>query len=150
MTITHLTDEELDLALIGADLPADAAAHLASCVACRRRRDAFLSAVEGGRGADPDEAARERVRERALEAWSGVRAPRRWKRWLAAAAAVVLLGLLPVLRSELAGRPKVDTEAVLVEVDDVLARDPLAAVAPAEVVEAVAPVPDLGDEGGLS
>jgi hypothetical protein len=150
VNIEHLTDEELDLALIGEDLPARAAEHLASCVACRLRRDAFLAAVAGAQAEDPDEATRERVRERALAAWSGAGRQRHWKRWLAAAAAVAVVGLLPVLRSELAGRPKVDADAVLIEVDDVLARDPLAAVAAEEVVEAVAPAPELGDEGSWS
>jgi len=150
MNIEHLTEDELDLALAGGDLPAGAAAHLASCVACRRRRDAFLAVVSEARGSDPDDAVRARVRERALAAWSGAGPRRHWKRWLAAAAAVVVVALLPLLRSELAGRPRVDADAVLVEVDDVLSRDPLAAVAPADVVEAVAPAPEVGEEGSWS
>jgi len=150
MNIKHLTDDELDLALAGEGVPGEVAEHLASCVACRRRRDSFLAAVAGERAEDPDEATRERVREGALAAWSGKGRQRHWKRWLAAAAAVVVVGLLPVLRSEFTARPNVNAEALLVEVDDVLARDPLAAVAPAEVVEAVAPAPEVGGEGSWS
>ena len=150
MRIEHLKDDELDLAIIGEELPATAAEHLASCVACRRRRDSFLAAVRGAGAADPDATTRARVREQALAAWSGRPARPHWVRWLAAAAAVVVLGLLPVLRSELAERPKIDTDAVLAAVDDVLARDPLDAAASREVVEAVAPAPEAGDEGSWS
>ena len=102
MTIRHLRDDELDLALAGETLPAEAAEHLAACLVCRRRRDAFLAAVDGARGADPDEATRRRVREGALAAWGGTRRRRHWVRWVAAAAAVVVLGLLPLLRGHTA------------------------------------------------
>ena len=71
MSIEHLTDDELDLALVGEELPAPAAAHLSSCLVCRRRRDSFLAAVDGALGEDPDEATRTRIREQALSAWSG-------------------------------------------------------------------------------
>jgi len=150
MNVKHLTGDELDLALIGGDLPADAAEHLASCLVCRRRRDSFLAAVDGVQADDPDEATRTRLREQALSAWSGEAPRRHWGRWLAAAAAVVVLVLLPLVRSELAPRPKLNTDAVLVEVDDVLARDPLEAVASVEVVEAVVPAPEVGGEGSWS
>ncbi len=150
MRIEHLTEAELDLALIGEELPAAAAEHLASCLACRRRRDAFLAAVDGAADEDPDEAARARVREGALAAWGGTARRPHWVRWLAAAAALVLLALLPVLRGELAGRPRINTDAVLTQVDEVLSRDPLDAAAPPEVVEAVVPAPVTGDEGSWS
>ena len=68
MSIEHLTDDELDLALVGEELPAPAAAHLSSCLVCRRRRDSFLAAVDGALGEDPDEATRTRIREQALSA----------------------------------------------------------------------------------
>ena len=142
MTIEHLRDEELDLALAGETLPAEAVGHLASCVACRRRRDAFLAAVEAA-GAEPDEATRRRVREGALAAWGGS-SRRHWLRWAAAAAAVVL-ALLPLLRR--APAPKLNPDAVLVQVDAILAQDPLAAVAPEDVVNTVAPIPATGGEG---
>ncbi len=142
MTIEHLRDEELDLALAGETLPAEAAQHLASCVACRRRRDAFLAAVEAA-GAEPAEATRRRVREGALAAWGGS-SRRHWLRW-AAAAAVVVLALLPLLRR--APAPKLNPDAVLVQVDAILAQDPLAAVAPEDVVNTVAPIPATGGEG---
>lgn len=146
MTIRHLRDDELDLALAGQTLPADVAEHLASCLVCRRRRDAFLAAVDEAGGTDPDEAARRRVRDGALAAWGGVSRRRHWVRWVAAAAAVVVLGLLPLLRGHIA-RPKLNADAVLVEVDAVLAQDPLSAVAPEDVVNAVAPAPVEAGEG---
>ena len=146
MTIRHLCDEELDLALAGETVPAEAAQHLASCLVCRRRRDAFLAAVDGVRGADPDEATRRRVRQGALDAWGGTRCRRHWVRWVAAAAAVVVLGLLPLLHSRTA-TPKFSTDAVLVEVDAVLAQDPLSAVASEDVVNTVAPAPVKAGEG---
>ena len=142
MTIEHLRDEELDLALAGETLPAEAVGHLASCVACRRRRDAFLAAVEAA-GAEPAEATRRRVREGALAAWGGS-SRRHWLRW-AAAAAVVVLALLPLLRR--APAPKLNPDAVLVQVDAILAQDPLAAVAPEDVVNTVAPIPATNGEG---
>ncbi|MBZ5589329.1 MAG: hypothetical protein LAO05_12275 [Acidobacteriia bacterium] len=150
MSIEHLTDDEVDLALIGEEVPAGAAAHLASCLVCRRRRDSFLAAVNGACGEDPDETTRARIRERALSAWSGAGRRPHWVRWVAAAAAVVVLSLLPLLRSELVSRPKIDTDAVLTEVDDVLSRDPLSAAAPEEVVEAVVPAPEADGEGSWS
>ncbi|HVN76837.1 MAG TPA: hypothetical protein VMT19_11005 [Thermoanaerobaculaceae bacterium] len=150
MTIKHLTDDELDLVLIGEELSAEAAEHLSSCVACRRRRDGFLAAVGETLDDDPDEATRARVRDAALAAWGGSRRNHHWVRWVAAAAAAVVLALLPLVKSELAPRPRINTDAVLTEVDDVLSRDPLAAAAPEEVVEAVAPAPETGGEGSWS
>jgi predicted anti-sigma-YlaC factor YlaD len=146
MTIRHLLDDELDLALAGETLPAEVAEHLASCLVCRRRRDGFLAAVDGARGADPDDATRRRVREGALAAWGGASRRHHWARWAAAAAAVVVLSLVPLLRSHTV-TPKLNTDAVLVEVDAVLAQDPLSAVAPEDVVNAVAPAPVEAGEG---
>jgi hypothetical protein len=146
MTIRHLRDDELDLALAGEALPADVAEHLASCLVCRRRRDAFLETLDAAMGPDPDEATRRRVREGALAAWGGASRKRHWVRWLAAAAAVVVLGLLPLLRNHTAA-PKLNTDAVLVEVDAVLAQDPLAGLASEDVVNTVAPMPAGVGEG---
>ena len=150
MSIMHLTDEEVDLVLIGEELPAEAAAHLSSCLVCRRRRDSFLAAVDGALGEDPGEAIRARVRERALSAWGGASRRPHWVRWLAAAAAVAVLSVLPLLRGGLTSRPKIDTDAVLTEVDEVLSRDPLSAAATEEVVEAVVPAPVADGEGSWS
>lgn len=149
MNIIHLTDDELDRTLVGEELPAQAVEHLAACVACRRRRDGFLTSVEAARGADPDEAVRARVRERALAAIAAP-APRRWARWAIAAAAVVILGLLPLLRPRLTSPPQLNADRVLVEVDSILDRDPLEAVAAAEVVDAVAPVSQASGERSTS
>ena len=150
MNIRHLTDGELDLALIGEELPAEAAAHLSSCLVCRRRRDSFLAAVAGALGEDPDEATRARVREQALSAWGGASRRPHWVRWLTAAAAVVVLSVLPLLHGGLTSRPKIDADAVLTEVDDVLSRDPLSAAASEEVIEAVVPAPVADEEGSWS
>jgi predicted anti-sigma-YlaC factor YlaD len=146
MTIRHLRDDELDLALTGETLPAEVAEHLASCLVCRRRRDGFVAAVDGARGADPDDATRRRVREGALSAWGGTSRRRHWARWVASAAAVVVLSLVPLLRSHTVS-PKLNTDAVLVEVDAVLAQDPLSAVAPEDVVNTIVPAPVEAGEG---
>ncbi len=140
MSTQHLTDEELDRLLAGERPDAEREEHLLSCLMCRRRRDAFLHAVSVARFADADEAARERVREAALTAWSGRR--REWRRWWIAAAAVLLLALLLPLTHRLGTRQvAVNPDAVLQEVDAVLARDPLAAMASEDVVETVVPTP---------
>ena len=146
MTMKHLRDDELDRALAGETLPAAAAEHLASCLVCRRRRDAFLAAAAGARGADPDEATRRRVREAALASWGGRSHRRHWVRWAAAAAAVVALAILPLLHGHTAA-PKLNTDAVLAEVNAVLAQDPLSAVASEDVVNTVVPAPVEAGEG---
>ena len=140
MNMHHLNDDELNLAILGEELPARAADHLGSCVACRRRRDTYLSLVEQARGDDPDEATRERVRERALAAWNGSRVTYQWVRWAAAAAAVIVLAVLPLLRSHTPTPAKFNAEAVLTEVNQMLDRDPLSAVVSEEVVDTVVPV----------
>lgn len=149
MTIPHLNDEEMNLAVIGEELPPDAAEHLAGCLECRRRRNGFLALVEQVRGADPDAAARVRVRERALAAWGAPSRPH-WVRWLAAAAAVIVLSLLPLLRGRTPQSPVVNAEAVMVEVDQLLERDPLAAMASEEVVDTVVPVSHESGERNVS
>lgn len=149
MSIPHLNDDELNLAVLGEDLPPGVAGHLAVCLDCRRRRDAFLDLVQEARGADPDAAARARVRERALAAWE---APdrRHWVRWLAAAAAVIVLSLLPLLRGRAPAPQIINADAVLVEVEKVLDRDPLSAVAAEEIVDTVVPVSYESGERSVS
>jgi hypothetical protein len=149
MSIPHLNDDELNLAVLGEDLPPEVAGHLVVCLDCRRRRDAFLDLVQEARGADPDEAARARVRERALAAW-GATSSRHWVRWLAAAAAVIVLSLLPLLRGRSPEVPAVNADAVMVEVDNVLDRDPLSAMASEEVVDTVVPVSYQSGERSVS
>jgi hypothetical protein len=150
MNIPHLNDEELNQAVLGEELPASVAEHLARCLVCRRRRETFLSVVEQARGEDPDEATRARVRERVLAAWGGRTIAHHWLRWAAAAAAVIVVGVLPLLRSHSPMPTRFDSEAVLTEVDKVLDRDPLSAVASEEVVNAVVPVPHEVAEGSVS
>jgi predicted anti-sigma-YlaC factor YlaD len=139
MTNVHLTEDELDAALLGEPLSEQAEEHLGACLVCRRRRDEFFAVVAAARGADPDPATRERVRERALAAVATKRR-RHWAGWLAAAAAVILLAVLPLVATRHTTRPQINADRVLTEVDTILNRDPLEAMAPADVVEAVVPV----------
>jgi len=149
MTSWHLTDEELDRLLVGDDLQPARAAHVEQCVPCRRRWRGFLAVVEAARGEDPSEETREAIRRAALESWAGSRPrPQRW--WLAAAAAVVLAVLAPVAYRSIAPQRLVNAEAILEEVDAVLARDPLTAVAPEELVEVVSPTVDVSPERSVS
>jgi len=149
MSITHLSDDELNLAVLGEELSPEAAEHLAGCLVCVRRRDSFLTTVETARGTDPDEATRARVRERALAAWG---APNRghWVRWLAAAAAVLVLSLLPLRLHRTAPPLAINADAVMVEVEQMLDRDPLSAVAAEEIVDAVVPVSAESGERSVS
>ena len=149
MSVNHLNDDELNRALLGEELGGEAAEHLSSCLACRRRRDGFLALVEEVRGADPDEATRVRVRERALALW-GAPSRRHWLRWAAAAAAVVVLSVLPLLRARTPAPKPVNTDAVLVEVNKVLDRDPLSAMASEDVVDTVVPVSSQVGERSIS
>jgi hypothetical protein len=149
MNIPHLNDEELNLSVIGEELPPEATEHMAGCLECRRRRDGFLAVVEEARGADPDEATRARIRELALAAW-GPASRRHWVRWLTAAAAVIVLSLLPLLRGRAPQSPAINTEAVMVEVDQLLDRDPLSAMASEEVVDTVVPVTHESAERSVS
>ncbi len=140
MTIPHLNDEEMNRAVLGEELPVAATEHLAMCLVCRRRRDGFLSLVEAAAGEDPDAATRARVRERALAEWGGTARARHWLRWAAAAAAVIVLGVLPLLRSRTPEPAPFNADSVLTEVNQVLDRDPLAAVASEDLVNTVVPV----------
>ena len=149
MNVIHLSDDELDRALLGEDPGAEAAEHLSSCLVCRRRRDEFLGLVGELRGADPDEATRERVRERALALW-GAPSRRHWVRWVAAAAAVVVLSVLPLLRSRTPAPKPVNSDAVMLEVNNVLDRDPLSAMASEDVVDTVVPVSSQVGERSVS
>lgn len=135
MSMAHLSSEEIDLLVAGEELAPDRALHLASCAECRHRRDELAGAITGARAADPTPATRAAVRAAALAVAYRRTPPVRW--WLAVAAAVALLlaaavFVVPVLQP----RP-VDTDAVLLEVDEVLARDPLAAMADESVVDVV-------------
>lgn len=147
MSSQHLTDPELDALLTGEDLTAGRAEHVQGCVVCRRRRDGFLAAIEAAAGDDPDEDTRSRVRQVALARWGrrGVRA-RGW--WLAAAAAVLVAVIVPLSRNELPRRATIDPDVVLQEVEEVLARDPLAVMASEDVVEAVVPDAAPSSTGG--
>jgi hypothetical protein len=147
MSVNHLNDDELNRALLGEELGGEVAEHLSSCLVCRRRRDAFLALVEEVRGADPDEATRVRVREQALALW-GAPSRRHWLRWVAAAAAV--LSVLPLLRNSTPAPKAVNADAVLVEVNQVLDRDPLSAMASEDVVDTVVPVGSQVGERSIS
>ncbi|HPW54224.1 MAG: hypothetical protein KA072_00620 [Thermoanaerobaculaceae bacterium] len=149
MSVRHLADDELDLVLGGEPLAAEREAHLRDCIVCRRRRDAFLGVVAEARAEDPDEATRARVREAALAAWQS-RPVVHWWRWAAAAVAVAVLGLVPLLHNRTVPLQIIDTEAVMAEVDAALARDPLAAFASEDVVDEIVPVGESTGEGSAS
>jgi hypothetical protein len=149
MTGRHLTDDELDRLLVGEAIDPEAAEHAASCLVCRHRRDGFLGAVEAARAPEPDAERVDALREAALSRWSGGRSRRRhW--WLAAAAVFFLLVLVPLTRGPRQPREALDTEAVLREVDAVLARDPLTVMAPQDLVEAVIPSAETSTSGSAS
>ena len=135
MSAPHRTSEELDLVLRGDGLAADRAMHLGECLTCRRRRDSLAAAIAGARVPDPDVETRERVRAAALAGYGRRRPHPRW--WLAAAAALLLAALAAVFVAPRPQPPAIDTEAILLEVDEVLARDPLTAFADEGVVEVV-------------
>ncbi len=139
MNMRHLTDEEMDQWLADGALPPALADHGLTCIACRLRRETLLAAVERASGVDPDEATRERIRNAALAGWAAGRRRVVWRRWALAAAAVILLALVPVLRRHGPAPAPLNPDVVLAEVDRVLDRDPLASVAPAELVAEIAP-----------
>ncbi len=146
MIAKHLSDDELNRAVLGEALAPEAAEHLGMCLVCRRQRDGFLALVEYARAADPDEAMRERAREGSLTAWSGVKR-RYWRSWLAVAAAVAILVLVPIVRTHIPNTRAVDADAVMAGVEKVLARDPLAAVASQEIVDTLVPSNGASEEG---
>jgi hypothetical protein len=138
MNMHHLSDEALDRVLAGGKTSEDERRHLGECLLCRRRRDGFLHVVGEAGGSDPDAERLGRIRNAALDAW-GAPHGRGWVRWLRAAAAVALLALLPLLGGRPASRPRLNADAVLMEVDRVLDRDPLTAVADEDVLETMVP-----------
>jgi hypothetical protein len=135
MSTEHLTAEEVDLLVIGEGLAADRVVHLGACLVCRRRHAQLAAALTGAALPDPGAASRERVREAALASLGHER--RRVRGWLAAAAALLLTAVAAVFLAPRSQAPVFDTDAVLMEVDEVLSRDPLAAFADEAVVEAV-------------
>jgi hypothetical protein len=149
MNTQHLSDDELNRAVLGEALTPEASAHLGMCLVCRRQRDGFLALVARARATDPDEDMRERARESALTAWSGVQR-RHWQPWLAVAAAVALLVLVPLVRTHGPSARALDAHAVMVGVENVLDRDPLAEVASQEIVDTVVPSNGAGEEGSES
>jgi hypothetical protein len=146
MSTFHLTDDELVRLLAGEELAQDRAGHVNGCLACRRRRDALFAVIEDVAAHDPGDEARERVREAALSAWG--RPARRFHRWwLAAAAALLVALLLPLTHRSRQPQVAFDPEAVMEEVDTILARDPLTVLASEEVVEAVTSVQEQATGG---
>ena len=144
MSIPHLNDDELNLAVIGEELPPEATEHMAGCLVCGRRRDAFLALVERPGGWTPT---RRRGRGFVSGLWRlGEPEP--------ASLGAVAGGSRSGDRAEpaaAAARPRpappaINTEAVMVEVDQMLDRDPLSAMAAEEVVDTVVPVsPESGE-----
>jgi hypothetical protein len=135
MSTVHLTSEELDLLVIGEELPAERALHMGACLVCRRRHAELAAAIAGAALPDPQPERLERVREAALSSLGHAR--RRTPAWLAAAAALLLAAVSAVFLAPRSQAPAFDADAVLMEVDEVLSRDPLAAFADEAVVAAV-------------
>jgi hypothetical protein len=72
---------------------------------------------------------------------------RHWRSWLAVAAAVAILVLVPIVRTHIPNTRAVDAAAVMAGVEKVLARDPLAAVASEEIVDTLVPSNGASEEG---
>lgn len=149
MSTRHLSDDELDRLLIGEELAPEQTEHVNGCLSCRRRRDAVVATIEDAAAGDPGDEARERLREAALSAW-GRPAWRFHRWWLAAAAALLVALLLPLTHRSRQPQVAFDPEAVMQEVDAILARDPLTVLASEEVVEAVTSGQVQAKEGSTS
>ncbi len=128
----HLTDDEVTRLVAGIDAGPEAAAHLASCVACRRRVEALTAPIAGRRaqleaGAPDWDAQREAILGRLEPAPAPVvRLNRhRWRRAVLAAAAalVAALGLWLNVGHRAAPTPgrELHVEQILNEVDTTLA-----------------------------
>lgn len=150
MNIRHLEDRELDAVLAGEALPAAVAEHLAGCIACRRRRDTFLDAVAGAAGEEPDSAARNRIRAAVLAQWPVGQGVNLWRRYALGLAAAIVLAILPLLVRHQAPAVAINADAVLSEVDETLARDPLAAFASEAMVNELVPAGHDSSEGSRS
>jgi hypothetical protein len=149
MSVGHLNDEEFDRLLAGEPMPDDRLDHVRGCLSCRRRRDAVMAAIEDAAVEDPGDEARERVREATLAAW-GRPAWRFHRWWLAAAAALLIALLLPLSHRSREPQVAFDADAVLQEVDTILARDPLTVMASEEIVQTVVAAPVQAQEGSTS
>lgn len=140
MSTRHLTGDELDRALAGYELDREGEEHLRSCLMCRRRQDGLMAVLTAARVGDPDEGVRARLRASALESWGRQsRTDHAWWWWAAAAALLVIALVAAFWRPGSVPQADLNTEAVLNEVDRVLARDPLEAMASEEVLEVVVP-----------
>lgn len=150
MRIEHLTDDELDLLVLGEESGENAAEHAATCLVCRRRLRELQRAMSPRCELDPPVATRERVREAALAAWRAPRPAHRPVWWWAAAAALVAALALPLLQSGRPGGAEVDAAEVLAQVDALLAGDPVSAAFSAELVTALAVEHESNDAGSTS
>jgi hypothetical protein len=126
---THLDDNDLSRAMAQLPLEAAAADHLAQCLICRRRVEAFGEQLDGLRrarlGDEPDwEAQRLAVLERLPPGATVVAlAPRRRVRLLAAAALILAalgLGALQLSRRQPQPTAPVPVERILAEVNATL------------------------------
>lgn len=145
MNARHLDDEQLDRHLCGETLDAEAEEHLAGCLVCRRRRDAFLATVGASAGPDPAPEERDAVREAALRVFGARRHVPAARWWLAAAAVVLVAVLVAVVRRPAPAVSLAEADAVLEEVDAVLERDPLAVLGGSALVETVVPAEAAGE-----
>jgi|YNPBryunderm2012_1023409.scaffolds.fasta_scaffold18324_3 hypothetical protein len=150
MKTEHLTNDELDLLLLGEEVATATAEHARACLVCRRRVEEWRRAMTQPLGADPTPATRRQVREAALAAWAAPRPRRRPVWWWAAAAALVVALSLPLLRWGGGGGGEVDAVAVLAEVEALLAADPVDAAFPPDLVTALAAEPEGNGAGSTS
>lgn len=148
MRTTHLTDGELDALLAGDELPVELTDHLESCLACRTRRERFFTTVV---------VAREAGVPRPAEGTTAARAVERWQRregrgvsplWRLAAGVVLALALFVLWDRTPREEPSAfDPDAVLAEVDETLARDPMESVLSEELVEWILTSAEPANEG---
>lgn len=145
----HLEDHEMAAAVIGADLGAEARAHLADCMSCRRQVAAFgRLAAERRNALEKDAPDWQRQRRRILDRLPPrpvvVAMPRRrWRRSLIAAAAAVVaaigIGVLGTGVFKGNGQAEIPIEQILAEVDATLESDGLPGF---EVLDEIVPSTD--------
>lgn len=133
----HLNDEQIDRVVAGLAIETEAARHLETCLACRRRVEELNSLLAARRNAMEEEAPDWEAQLRSVMAALPVQGPRRTRLWrplvAAAAAAAAALGLVILSpHTQRQDRPQIAVEQVLSDVDATLAGDPLSGFAPLE------------------
>jgi anti-sigma factor RsiW len=129
----HLGEHEITTAIVGLELDAASAAHLASCVSCSQRVAAMREAIDGRKrnleAESPDWDRQHQEVMRRLPSAAVETAPRRrlWARPMLAVAAIVVavvgLKALWAPAPDPVGGAELPVEEILAEVDAVLADD---------------------------